>query len=273
MRVAIAVLAIVVVAAACSQSTKAGPSGTHPGGTRTAGANTKSLPARPSPGCSSSAHAELTLEKRTVNIDGALRWYLISTPPEASVDRPLPVVLDFHGIGEGAALEAQTTQFSPLGKKDGFISVFPQGVGNLESWDSGADSPSNRDLTFVSQILDQIEASECVDETRIYATGYSDGAFMTSTLACAMSDRIAAFAPVSGVQLMSPCAATRRVPILAFHGTADPILYFNGGVGSAVLTHAFYGTGPAPSLSGPPRQAQRTRLPGDGRRLGEARRV
>ena len=110
----------------------------------------------------------------------------------------------------------------------------------------------NQDLVFVSMLLDHVEATECVDETRIYTTGLSLGAFMTSLLACAMSNRIAAFAPVSGVLLPSPCAAEHRVPILAFHGTADPILYFNGGVGTAVLAHAFGGKGPAPSLAVPP---------------------
>jgi polyhydroxybutyrate depolymerase len=104
----------------------------------------------------------------------------------------------------------------------------------------------------VSALLDQIEANQCVDETRIYATGLSDGAIMTSLLACEMSDRIAAFAPVSGVQLPKLCPAKRRVPILAFHGTADPILLFNGGVGSAVLKHALGGGGPAPSIKVPP---------------------
>ncbi len=177
--------------------------------------------------------------------------YLISTPPRASDNRPYPLVLDFHGLGEGAQLEALTTQFGPLGQKDGFISVFPQGSGDPAHWDS-MYSPSNPDLAFVSEMLDQIEATWCVDETRIYSTGLSDGAFMTSLLACAMSNRIAAFAPVSGVELPSPCVASRRVPILAFHGTADPILYFNGGYNSALLTHLFGGKGPAPAVSIPP---------------------
>jgi polyhydroxybutyrate depolymerase len=211
------------------------------------------VPPRSSPGCSSSAgHPKLTLARQNLTIAGVGRWYLISTPAPAAGNRPLPVVLDFHGLGEGAQLEAVTTLFGPLAQKDGFIAVFPEGTGSPVHWDTTSVT-GNDDLEFVSRILDQIESTECVDETRIYATGLSDGAFMTSFLACAMSNRIAAFAPVSGVQLDSPCDATRRVPILAFHGTADPILYFNGGVGSAVLSHALGGKGgPAPSIKVPP---------------------
>ena len=215
---------------------------------------TKTLPARPSPGCATTSHPELTLAKQTLAVAGISRWYLISTPPANRAKKPLAVVLDFHGLDEGASIEALTTQFGPLAQKDGFIAVFPQGTGNPVSWDTDDVAfAENHDLQYVSQLLDEVEGTECVDETRIYATGLSDGAFMTSLLACAMSNRIAAFAPVSGVQLPSPCAARRRVPILAFHGTADPILHFNGGIGSAVLGHAI-GTskGPAPSLEVPP---------------------
>jgi polyhydroxybutyrate depolymerase len=208
-------------------------------------------PPKPSPGCTEpGVRPELTLTRQNLEVSGTQRWYLISTPRPGSVPRPLPLVLDFHGLGEGAQLEALTTQFGPLGQKDDFISVFPQGTGTPVHWDT-TSVKGNLDLQFVSEILDHVETTQCVDETRIYATGLSDGAFMTSFLACAMSNRIAAFAPVSGVQLATPCDATRPVPILAFHGTADPILYFNGGVGSAVLNHALNG-GPAPSVKIPP---------------------
>jgi polyhydroxybutyrate depolymerase len=188
--------------------------------------------------------------RQNVEVAGTQRWYLISTPSPGTEVRPLPVVLDFHGLGEGAQLEALTTQFGPLAQKDDFIAVFPQGIGSPVHWDT-TSVKGNPDLQFVSEMLDQIEATQCVDETRIYSTGLSDGAFMTSFLACEMSNRIAAIAPVSGVQLDSPCEATRPVPILAFHGTADPILYFNGGVGSAVLSHALDG-GPPSTAKVPP---------------------
>jgi polyhydroxybutyrate depolymerase len=238
-RVLIAVLAPVVLLSACTQASAAKKPIT----------TSAIIPVRPSAGCSSKEHPELTLAKQTIDVDGAQRWFLISTP--GSQIKPRAVVLDFHGLDEGAQLEATTTQFSPLGQKDGFISVFPQGTGNPLAWDTSPKLP-NHDLEFVSDLLDDIEATQCVDETRIYATGLSDGAFMTSLLACEMSNRIAAFAPVSGVQLDSPCATRRKVPILAFHGTADPILHFNGGIGTAVLNHAIGNSkGPAPSISVP----------------------
>jgi polyhydroxybutyrate depolymerase len=234
----VTVLAMGLLASACAHAS-------NPTGVAVRATGAPGLTARPSSGCSSAQPTKLTLSKKTLTIVGASRWYLESTPAPSSKNRPLPVVFDFHGLAEGAGLEALTTQFGPLAQRDGFIAVFPQGTGNPVQWDTSGVT-TNDDLDFVSQLLDHLEASQCVDESRIYATGLSDGAFMTSLLACTMSNRIAAFAPVSGVQLESPCAAIGRVPILAFHGTADPILYFNGGVGLGVLNRALGRGGSAP---------------------------
>ncbi len=67
----------------------------------------------------------------------------------------------------------------------------------------------------------------------------SNGAQMSVRLACDLSDRIAAVAPVAGVYFppWSPldlaaepgCLSTRPVPIVTFHGTADAIVPFDGG--------------------------------------------
>jgi polyhydroxybutyrate depolymerase len=185
-----------------------------------------------SAGCQVAPSAKVTNQRDTLTVGGSQRNYLLTTP--APHQLPDPVVVDFHGYGEGAATESLTTQFGALGQRDGFIVVFPNGTGTPIAWDTST-KPNNLDVRFVAQLLDHLEATQCVDEARIYATGLSQGAFMTSTMACVMSQRFAAVAPVAGVELPTPCPTTRPVPILAFHGTADPILHFNGGIGRKVL--------------------------------------
>jgi polyhydroxybutyrate depolymerase len=96
-------------------------------------------------------------------------------------------------------------------------------------------------------MLSQLEAQLCIDTSRVYASGLSDGSFMVSLLACTMSSRFAAVAAVSGLVLPKPCRPTRRVPVLAFNGTADPILFFNGGVGTGTLNRALGHGGPTSS--------------------------
>jgi polyhydroxybutyrate depolymerase len=184
-------------------------------------------------------------EQQSLEVNGTPRLFLLTTPAPSPAVTPRPLVLDFHGLAEGAQLQATTSQFGVLGQKDGFIVAFPQGTGNPSQWDTSATSHPNADLTYVTDMLNSIESRLCVDTSRVYADGFSDGAFMVSLLACTMASRFAAIAAVSGLLMPKPCLAARPVPILAFHGTADPILYFNGGIGTAVLNHALNG-GPTP---------------------------
>jgi polyhydroxybutyrate depolymerase len=81
-----------------------------------------------------------------------------------------------------------------------------------------------------------VEVTQCIDTSRVYASGFSDGAYMASALACAMSDRFAAIGAVSGLQSPTRCSTVRPVPVITFHGTADPILPFGGGTATATLS-------------------------------------
>lgn len=69
-----------------------------------------------------------------------------------------------------------------------------------------------------------------IDSSGIYATGMSNGATMVYRLACQLSDKIAAFAPVAGNQLDIACKSTRPVPIIHFYGLADNFATFGGKV-------------------------------------------
>jgi polyhydroxybutyrate depolymerase len=247
-RWAFPLVAVAMVAAACSS-----PRATVPTTTR-APADASGAP-MPSPGCSASGSAvgsaPLTEQRENLTVDGVARWYLLTTPPPSAKPKPLPVVVDIHGLGEGASIEAATTQFSPKAQADDFIAVFPEGTGSPVGWDIDPSTSAhpNHDIDYMNALLDALEAHQCVDESRIYSTGLSDGALLTSLLACTMANRFAAFAPVAGVVVNKPCDPGRRVPIVAFHGTADPILYFNGGIGTATLNNALSGSkAPVPPL-------------------------
>ncbi|MGA2521764.1 MAG: PHB depolymerase family esterase [Acidimicrobiales bacterium] len=218
------VLALSIVVSACSSSPArqgAPTTSAHHVATGTSSAST---------GCATSAAPAASELLQKITVDGAKRLYLLTAPPVHRGDR-LPVVVDLHGLSEGAALEAITTQFSPKAIADRFIVVFPQGTGNPVGWDiqPATSGHPNHDIDFMNALLNTLEAQRCVDASRIYATGLSDGALFTSLLACTMANRFAAFAPVAGVVVPQPCQPAHPVPILAFHGTADPILPFNGG--------------------------------------------
>lgn len=185
--------------------------------------------ASPSAGCGSSKTGQVSLEKQM--LDGSERYWLLTTPPEHDGEKALPLVLDFHGLLEGADVHAKNSALADYGAKNGFVVAVPNGTGSPVHWEVDVDRSENPDLVFVDALLDQLERDLCVDTSRIYATGLSNGAFLSSIVACTMSDRFAAVAPVAGLIRGTGCKPERPVPILTFHGTEDPILLFNGGVG------------------------------------------
>src|SRR6185436_12077243 len=83
------------------------------------------------------------------------------------------------------------------------------------------------DVAYVSNVIDDIAANVCTDTKRVYATGFSGGARMSSLLACKLNARIAAIAPVSGLRWPAPCTG-RAIPVLTFHGLADRQNMYDG---------------------------------------------
>ena len=205
--------------------------------------------ARPSAGCSappikgalpSDAKVDVAVPGQTGEY--ANRWYFQHLPSQAALGRPLPLVVDLHGYSEGAQVHLSMSGLSKYGDAEGFITVTPQGQGVVPRWDTAlSGSP---DIAFIEAMLDQIGAQRCIDLARVYVTGLSNGAFMTSALACVLADRIAAVAPVAGIQAPKACKPARAVPAVAFHGTADEYVAYGGGLGSAALNL------PAPDGSG-----------------------
>lgn len=232
-------LAVVLVGGAivsCSSgvTTGAGPSAGNAGTTPATGVATTAAAGAPpvaSKGCSSTtAPAAEDKQKHVLTIAGADRYYLLTTPASADASKPLPLVVDFHGLSEGAEVHLEMTKFSEMGKTHGFVVATPNGQGQPVHWDASTASHPNQDVDFVDAFLNQIETEHCIDTSRVYATGLSYGAIMSSFLTCVRADRFAAVAPVAGITIHKDCNPSRPMPVITFHGTADPILKFNGGV-------------------------------------------
>lgn len=199
-------------------------------------------PAVPSSGCESAPHGPVEAERVDTTSGGVDRYYLLTAPED---EEPMPLIIDLHGFMEGADVHVQQSALGQLGIQEGFVTAFPHGTGEPVQWDTASESA---DIAFIDAVIDEVAAGRCIDTSRVYATGLSMGAFMTSRLACDRADRIAAFAPVNGIQLPEDCAPSRPVPVLTFHGTLDPILLFNGGVD----TSSFSGGEPGAGASIPP---------------------
>lgn len=190
-------------------------------------------PARP--------HASGTTVKSLLS-GGLMRSYRLHVPPSYTGADPVPVVFSFHGLGSSAIEQEIYSGFSAKSDTDGFIAVFPEGTigaGGLRHWNAWQFAPPEPDdVAFTAAMIDALAASLCIDQSRVYTAGMSNGAMMSVRLACSLSGRIAAFGPVAGayyppmslnVNASETCPDTAVRPMIAFHGTADATVPFNGG--------------------------------------------
>jgi polyhydroxybutyrate depolymerase len=152
--------------------------------------------------------------------------------PSTFSDVPAPVVLGWHGLGGDGAQQAEYSGYEELAEEQGFVAVHPTGVaddGRPTSWQLAPGSGGRDDLAFTDVLIDELVANWCVDPARVYSTGFSNGGYFTSRLVCERADRIAAAVSVAGLTHPDGCAPSRPVPYLAYHGTDDALVPYDGG--------------------------------------------
>jgi polyhydroxybutyrate depolymerase len=149
-----------------------------------------------------------------------------------------PLVFDFHGFGSNAKQQIAYSNLEPVSDRHAFVIVAPDGQGAVRHFNLGGEKGLQDDVGMVLALVKHMEATLCIDPSRVYATGMSDGGAMTSVLACVAPTTFAAFGPIA-VQLAPPSCKDHPVSIVAFHGTADPIVPYAGGkvncCGGAIL--------------------------------------
>jgi len=154
------------------------------------------------------------------------RTYRLFVPPGYDGHERLPLVLDLHGSGGSSAGQARNSGFEMVSASERFIVATLDAVG--ARWNVPIQKGRPDDVAYVSDVIDHVAARVCTDLARVYATGFSGGARMTSLLGCRLGTRIAAIAPVSGLRLPGSGCSDRAVPVLTFHGLADPQNTYNG---------------------------------------------
>ncbi len=160
---------------------------------------------------------------------GAVRSYCVHLPAAYRQGQPLPLVISLHGITADGGQQERLSGLSDKAEEAGFIVVYPEALGSPPCWEIRAAGRESGDLVFLAAMLDHLCATLSIDVGRIIITGFSNGAGMANRAACALAGRIAAAGLVSGAYPgWNGCHPDRPVPVVAFHGSADRVVPYNG---------------------------------------------
>jgi polyhydroxybutyrate depolymerase len=181
--------------------------------------------------------ASISMQSQTngsFDFEGVSRNYIVYVPSGHNMQNPASLVIVLHGFTQTAQAIMNYSNFNAYAEENSFIVAYPNGIGN--SWNVGVGGGSTaNDVGFLSALIDTLNAQYGVDQERVYATGFSNGGFMSYRLACELNHRIAAIASVAGTMsnaTYDACEPGRTFPIMHIHGTSDFIVSYNGGFGN-----------------------------------------
>jgi poly(3-hydroxybutyrate) depolymerase len=177
---------------------------------------------------------------KSLTLPGTDREYRLFIPATYDKNRPAPLYFSFHGASKDMLEQEGLSQFSnPEFNKDG-IAIYPNSKNGYWLSNPKANTSRPNDLDFTNDLLTHMEELLCIDPSRVYSAGKSNGGGFTSVLACnaTVGSRFAAFASVSGAYYdtddipgVGPCAPAQReegYPFLEFHGTTDTTAPIDG---------------------------------------------
>lgn len=170
------------------------------------------------------------------------RYYEIALPANA---KSAPLILALHGGGGDPDQFAKASGFARAATRAGFAVAFPAGSGRrgdkLLTWNGGyccgyAARQGVDDLGFLKLVIADAATRFGVDGTGVYITGMSNGSIMSETFAAKNPGLIRAVAGVSGTMDTRRTRVAGQIPALIIHGTADPMVPYEGGQGDTSLT-------------------------------------
>lgn len=164
----------------------------------------------------------------TIFVDNIERTYIVHLPTSYTASQQYPLVFNLHGYSSNATQQMLYTKMNTTADENDFIVVYPEGIENY--WNSF--NYGENDVKFIDSLLEKLSREYSIDRASVYSCGMSNGGFMSYTLACHLSRKIAAIASVTGTLSnwdVQHCAIEHRMPVLQIHGTTDPVVNYETG--------------------------------------------
>mmetsp|Transcript_32630 Transcript_32630/g.75842 ORF Transcript_32630/g.75842 Transcript_32630/m.75842 type:complete len:432 (+) Transcript_32630:77-1372(+) len=166
-----------------------------------------------------------------MTLAGLPRRALLYVPPGYRPTAGVPVLVVPQAFGWSAEFNIQHSALLPVAVRRNFsiIELDAPGLAINVALDGRANPLRPDDVAYTSAVLNEVDRVLCLDARRIFCVGFSRGARFCSRLASERSDIFAAISALSGLRYPRPNNATRPVPVVTFHGTADTVNPYLGG--------------------------------------------
>jgi len=188
----------------------------------------------------------------TIKHNGLTREYSIYVPASYDGTSGFPLLFNFHGGNDVIANWQKSCDMRPIADTADFILVYPQARpdpsdGNSLNW-LPKTAGTFDDVPFINALIDSITSNYQIDQSRMYACGYSLGGEFAYELACKLNSRIAAIGAVARTMQDNPnsyCSPVHPTGVITILGTNDFISPYGGYPGyylSAAATHSYWAT-------------------------------
>jgi poly(3-hydroxybutyrate) depolymerase len=170
--------------------------------------------------------AGLTSGRASIDVNGKAREYILAIPDNYDQNKPYRLIFGWHPWGGSAQQIANMGYFGLASQINGqAILVAPEGQ-DFQNNGLGWGNANGEDIAFYHAMVDRFSSELCIDQDRIFSTGFSFGAMFTFTLACTANSMTRAIAPMAGNTFTSGgCEnSTRSVATMSFIGTNDTLL-------------------------------------------------
>jgi polyhydroxybutyrate depolymerase len=172
------------------------------------------------------------LTLHSITSDGVKRCYWLTLPPESADSSTMALIFSLHAFASNPRGQRSYSRWDDVASAHNAAVVYPQGSGFPQRWNSFGNARLEEpdDVAFFRDMLEELEAELPIDPDQIYVTGFSNGAAMTLRLLCEAGELITAAGMVAAPVTSSimDCEPNHPVPLIAFHGSADPVLDIDG---------------------------------------------
>lgn len=173
------------------------------------------------------------VSREWLEIDGISRSFLLYIPAAVyENNRPAPLVVNLHGYGSWPTSQIRITGWNDLADQEGFVVAYPAATGVPKRWHTNvAAAGAVDDLAFLAAVMEQVAQRVAIDRSRVYLSGMSNGGGMVNAMARLRPAGIAAIGTVAGAYVApaGDAPAAYPIPLVAFHGTADRVVPYEGG--------------------------------------------